>query len=441
MQRELDELLERLRPLRLLPYQLRALRRTERFTWNNWSRQVGKSFTFSLRRVLRGLWRRRDQLLLSAGERQSRELMLKVRQHCERIGLACEIEGEPFARGARYQRLETRLPNGARILALPANPLTARGYTADVFLDEFAMHRDDAAIWAALLPTLLRDDGELDIASTPRGRGNIFCKLAENPRFAHSTVTLLDATAEGLEVDVDEMRAALSDERIFRQEFMCEFDVDDEALLPYEVITGCFEPGLSKLPDRARLQRREVEAYGGVDIGRRHDRTVIWLWERQMERFVTRGVVEMHRCPFAEQLAVLGEFMALPALRRVCIDATGMGMMMAEEVVRRYRAHRAEAVMMTAGVQDALASRLRVAAEERRLRIPADEAIAADWHALRRVRTASGHCRYVAERSRQGHSDRFWAAALGLHAAGEPPARGPIALFAEQLSFAGAGTL
>jgi len=62
----------------LLPYQLRAVQSPARFTWNNWSRQVGKSTAFGLRRVDRGLERKRNQILLSAGERQSRELMLKV---------------------------------------------------------------------------------------------------------------------------------------------------------------------------------------------------------------------------------------------------------------------------------------------------------------------------------------------------------------------------
>ena len=46
-----------------------------RLTWNCWARQTGKSFTFSLRRVLRGLQRRRNQIILSAGERQRREVI------------------------------------------------------------------------------------------------------------------------------------------------------------------------------------------------------------------------------------------------------------------------------------------------------------------------------------------------------------------------------
>ncbi len=167
--------------VKLLPYQRAAVWSDARFTWNCWARQTGKSYTFSLRRVLRGLARRRNQIILSAGERQSREVMEKVRQHCRALKIGSEWRGYGFYGGTSFRQLEVRLPGGVRIIGLPANPMTARGFTGDVFLDEFAMHQDDGAIWAALFPTLLRGEGELDVASTPRGRKNIFYRLQDNP--------------------------------------------------------------------------------------------------------------------------------------------------------------------------------------------------------------------------------------------------------------------
>jgi phage FluMu gp28-like protein len=41
---------------------------------------------------------------------------------------------------------EVRFANGSRITALPANPATARGYSANVVLDEFAFHDNPLAI-------------------------------------------------------------------------------------------------------------------------------------------------------------------------------------------------------------------------------------------------------------------------------------------------------
>ena len=173
----------------LLPYQKNAIESNARFTWNCWSRQTGKSFTFSLRRILRGLARRRNQIILSAGERQSREVMAKVRMHLQALQICGESIGLDLFDGAAARSLEVKLPGNVRIIALPANPMTARGYTGDVFLDEFAMHRDDEAIWSALFPTLLRGDGELDIASTPRGKRNLFYRLRNHERFEARTLT------------------------------------------------------------------------------------------------------------------------------------------------------------------------------------------------------------------------------------------------------------
>lgn len=132
--------------LGLLPYQDRAVRSTERFTWHCWARQTGKSVTFSLRRLRAALRRRRTQIILSAGLRQSREVMMKVRQHCRAQRIHCEMSESTFYGDTTIRQLEIVLPSGIRIIGLPANPLTARGYTGDIFLDEFAMHRDDEGI-------------------------------------------------------------------------------------------------------------------------------------------------------------------------------------------------------------------------------------------------------------------------------------------------------
>ncbi|NOX58081.1 MAG: hypothetical protein GXP29_04390, partial [Planctomycetes bacterium] len=127
----------------LLPYQRADVESEDRFRWCCWSRQTGKSFTKSLRRVLRGIARRRTQVFLSAGERQSRELMAKARQHCQALAIATEFLDCDYFSGTSFKQLEIHLPGGVKIVGLPANPQTARGFTGDVFLDEFAMHAED----------------------------------------------------------------------------------------------------------------------------------------------------------------------------------------------------------------------------------------------------------------------------------------------------------
>ncbi|MFO0972769.1 MAG: terminase family protein [Phycisphaerae bacterium] len=401
-------------------YQLAAVNAESRFTWNCWSRQTGKSFAFSLRRLLRGLARRRTQLFLSASERQSRELMEKVRNHCTLLRIAFELyESECFGQSA-LRRLEARLPGGVRVIALSANASTARGFSGDVFLDEFSMHAEDRAIWAAVFPSVLRGGGELDVASTPRGRRNVFAALRGNGRFARSTVTIQDAAAGGLAVDVEALRTALGDEAAWRQEFECAFEEESRAFLPHEVITRCGEAGLRKEPDEGRLADAGARLFVGVDLGRVRDLTVAWVWERTEERYVTRGVIELAGTSFAVQRRVLEQLLARPAVRRMCVDRGGLGMQLAEELAERFGGHRVEGVAFTADLKAELAGRLRVAAEAGELAVPVDDAIRSDWHSIERVMTTGGHVRYEADRSRGGHADRFWAAALGLHAARRP---------------------
>jgi phage FluMu gp28-like protein len=444
----------------LLDYQRADVESPARFRWNCWARQTGKSFTKSLRRVMRGLDRRRNQIFLSAGERQSRELMDKARQHCQTLQIACEYHEREYLNDLGIRQLEIVLPGGVRVIGLPANPLTARGYTGDVLLDEFAMHVQDREIWASILPTVLRGDGEVDIASTPHGRGNLFYELQSNAQFSTSMLTLPQAIAQGLDVDADEMRRAIGDEELYRQEFLCEFLDESTAFLTYEQIAACMDPAMTVHRSLPALSAEQRELFAGVDVGRLRDLTVIWVlaseWgmlnsERGMDSsrdpafriphstLSTVAVIELSQAPFREQFDQLSQLLALRSVRRCCIDAGGLGMQLAEQCVEHFGAHRVEPIVFTAALKSQLASSLRIAVEGRRIRIPLDERIRNDWHSLERSVTQSGHFRLSAPRREGSHADRFWAAALALHAA-DGATGGVEHMAARPMQFARPGT-
>ncbi|MFH0981585.1 MAG: terminase family protein [Planctomycetota bacterium] len=422
----------------LLPYQREDVESPARLRWCCWSRQSGKSFTKSLRRILRGIERGRNQIFLSAGERQSYELMQKARQHCQALKLAADYFDDRFFAGTRFKRLEILLPNRVRILGLPANPMTARGFTGDVLLDEFAMHADDREIWAAMFPTLLRGQGELDVCSTPKGIKNVFAQLRDNEQFSHSVVTLPDAIAQGLEVDYEQVRRAMGDEQLFRQEFLCEFLDEATAFLTYAMIACCEDPTLNREPDLEALKEHRGDLAVGIDLGRRRDLTVIWIVAVEGRHRITRGLVEMQDVTFREQYARIAELLRLPAVRRCCIDAGGLGMQIAEAAAEDFGTHRVEACTFTPLMKQELAGGLRLAVEEACIRIPVDEAIRNDWHSVERTVSTGGQERYRASRAEGSHADRFWAAALALRAAGSHAGRAEM-LTTSALRFARTG--
>lgn len=423
----------RVRPVvPLLPYQLEDFQSDARFRWNCWARQTGKSYTKSLRRIVRGLRRRRNQIFLSAGERQSRELMEKARSHCQLLRVATDFYGDRSFRNLRLKELEIRLPGGVRIIGLPANPSTARGFTGDVLLDEFAMHADDREIWSALFPTILRGDGELDVASTPRGRGNMFYHLQENAEFEHVTLTLPDAVAQGLDVDAEGIRRAMGDEALYRQEFLCEFLDESTAFLTHEQISACVDPFCFASQSADELGRSGRELFLGVDVGRLRDLTVIWVLGNERPARIegrcpsaganpltTMAIIELANQPFRVQYERLRELLALRNVRRCCIDAGGLGMQLAEQAEEEYGGHRVESIRFTAALKSQLAGGLRIAVENRSIRIPPDERVRRDWHSVERTVTESGHIRLAAPRLEGSHADRFWAAALAVHAASD----------------------
>ena len=142
----------------LTQYQKNWVNDTSRFKVGVVTRQGGKSFGTSLEAVLDCHERRTKWVFLSAGERQSKELMNTAAMHARAIGQAIEeIEGDfKVDNDATYKQLEIVFPNGSRIIGLPANPDTARGHSAQFLLDEFAFHMDSRGIWKALFPTVTR---------------------------------------------------------------------------------------------------------------------------------------------------------------------------------------------------------------------------------------------------------------------------------------------
>ena len=139
----------------LLSYQRRWIDDAARFKIGCMARQTGKSWTSALEAVRDCLERKTTWVCLSAGERQALEWMLKAREHTEAFKVALAgYEEDRASAESLLKAAEIRWPNGSRLIAIPANPDTARGYSANLLLDEFAFHENPDAIWRAIYPSI-----------------------------------------------------------------------------------------------------------------------------------------------------------------------------------------------------------------------------------------------------------------------------------------------
>lgn len=405
--------------LPLYPYQRRWVQDESRFKIAMFARQCGKTFTSTLELALdcaraEAMGQRRRWVILSRGERQAREAMNEgVKLHLAALSAAFKAYDYEWEPGTKA--LEVELPGGSKITALPANPDTARGFSANVLLDEFAFHQDSRAIWKALFPVISKPGLKLRVISTPNGKGNKFYDLmtGQDDGWARHTTDIYQAVADGLPRDIEELRRGAGDEDLWAQEFELKWLDEASAWLSFELIASC-EHDAAGQP----AHYQGGPCFVGVDIAARNDLFVIWVVEQVGDVYWTREIIERRRASFAEQDALLDDVFARYRVLRACMDQTGMGEKPVEDAQRRHGTTRVEGVLFTAANKLTLATRGKEAFEDRKLRIPeGNTALRADLHKLKKVTGPTGTPRFVADSDSNGHADRTWACFLALNAA------------------------
>lgn len=403
-------------------YQRNWLLDKSRFKIGMFARQTGKTFTSTLELVddcfeAEATGRKARWVILSRGERQAKEAMDEgVKKHCKAYNLGIkEIESNfKGVDGTVYNMLDVVLPGGSKITALPANPDTARGFSANVFLDEFAFHADSRKIWSALFP-VISNGYKLRVTSTPNGKGNKFYDLmtGADSVWSRHTADIYQAVKDGLPRDIEELRAALDDEDSWAQEYELKWLDEASAWLSFDLINACESDAAGK-PDNYQ----GGPCYVGVDIAARNDLFVIWVFEQVGDVLWTREIITRRRITFAEQDALLDGVFARYRVLRCCMDQTGMGEKPVEDAQRRHGSTRVEGVLFTAPNKLTMATQGKEAFEDRKLRIPLGDApLRADLHKLQKVTGPTGTPRFVADSDSAGHADRAWACFLACNAA------------------------
>jgi phage terminase large subunit-like protein len=223
------------------PWQEELLRSESSRILLNCSRQSGKSTMSAIIALHRAIYYPGSLILcLAPALRQSQELFQKLSVFYQELG-------KPIA-PVEDRKLSMALENGSRIVTLPGDEKTIRGFSGVSLLlvDEAARVND--GLYFAIRPMLAVSGGTLMMLSTPYGKRGVFYEAWTGEDVGEGweryKVTAEDVPRISPEFLADE-RASLPD-RVYAQEYEVAFVETDEQVFSEAVIAGIttddFEP-------------------------------------------------------------------------------------------------------------------------------------------------------------------------------------------------------
>lgn len=413
----------------LFPYQKAWLNDRSRYKIWEKSRRIGATYVQALEDVLDCLKHKELAIWFSSADDSAAKEYILYCAHWAKIAnaAASAISQEIIDERDSIAAYSLAFKNGARINAMSSNPKAFRSKGGKVVLDEFAWHRDQDALWTAARPVITWGY-DVRILSTHNGKNSLFYRFLKDPKLwsIHRT-TIFDAVKQGLanrltgqELTEDgkskwleSERKACGSEDAWQQEYCCNPLDEATAFLPYELLLACEKDNILQ-----NLDDIKGDIYLGFDIARKSDLSVIFVLEKCFNVFITRKIIALKNTPFQKQKDVLFSLLNRQNVRRVCVDASGLGMNLAEDALAYFGQYKVEPITFTAPVKEELATNLRIAFEGHTIFIPNDTDLRDDLHSVQRITTVAGNIRFDVQRNKtDGHADRFWALALALHAA------------------------
>ncbi len=244
-----DDLAGALDPVRLArrmgvepdPWQARVLRSASRQVILNCSRQVGKSTVTGILAGHTALYEPGAPiLLLSPTERQSIELLRKVKDTLRRLGTAAtEVEKD--------NALSLEFANGSRILALPGKEGTIRGFSGVRLLVIDEASRVPDALYQAVRPMLAVSGGRIVLLSTPFGKRGFFHHEWTEGGAGWDRVAIAAYDCPRIDAAwLDQERATIG-AWWFDQEYLCQFKETTDQVFAYEDVQAALSAAVVPL--------------------------------------------------------------------------------------------------------------------------------------------------------------------------------------------------
>lgn len=298
----------------------------------NWARQIGKSTALSYWAMCRALFRPGHTVcVFSNTVKNGEEILFKIEDFIK-------VEEDKMVNYVlRRGRIE--FGNGSRVVVLAASARTARGYSGDVILDEFAFYRCPGDLFGAVQPIISSDESfKMVVSSTPALEGGSFFEtLCKNSGYRVFNCSRSEAykrfgvpvysEIDGRLITPEEAERESLDKAVYRASYELDFGVVRQR--PVFTLAD-----IREAPKSGELGFNGLKnaVFVGIDVGRSGDKTVAWGLSAD---YATAGCVVLQSAGIADQVNEL--LSCLGTVRKLAVDATGVGAGFADLLRRRFR--------------------------------------------------------------------------------------------------------
>jgi hypothetical protein len=176
--------------------------------------------------------RDRLALIISPSARQSGEFVRKASRFLEKLDI------EP--RGDGDNEMSLLLPNRSRIIGLPSNEVTVRGFSSVsmMIIDEASRVSDD--MYHAVRPMIAVSRGKLWLMSTPYGKRGFFYDAWQHGGPGWMRISVPATECPRISRSFLREERDILGERSFKQEYMCEFAEAEEHVFDRDLVDRAF---------------------------------------------------------------------------------------------------------------------------------------------------------------------------------------------------------
>ena len=171
---------------------------------------------------------------------------------------------------------------------------------------------------------------------------------------------------------------------------------------------------LSRAIGRGEVSRH---LYAGYDVGRYENASELYIIEelRDYDNFqMLRHFFSGRNIEFEAQQNLLKKMFKVLPVKKLLIDATGLGKQLGEYMKKYYRS-RVECLDFNMSNKQDMATNLKIRMEEQLIGYPSDKDLIRQIHSIKREISAANQVRFIAEEDKTHHGDKYWALAMASY--------------------------